>query len=85
VGFFALGVAAVTAIATAVSGHVIAGMPGITFLFLAGGGMVANGALRLPRWARLRRRQMEALAEQVALPASAAEPTAPELPPGTAR
>jgi len=32
--------------------------------------MIANGALRLPRWARLRGRQMDALAAEVANPAS---------------
>jgi hypothetical protein len=43
-------------------------------MLLSGVAMVANGALRLPRWARTRQRQMEALAEQVALPPSASEP-----------
>jgi hypothetical protein len=73
VGFVAVAAAAVTAIATAVSGHAINGIPGVAFLFITGGVMIANGAVRLPRWARLRQRQMDALAEQVALPASAPE------------
>jgi hypothetical protein len=40
--------------------------------------MIANGVLRLPCWARLRRRQMEALAVQVATP-----PVPPTSPPSS--
>src|SRR2546430_4382767 len=45
-------------------------MPGIALLFAAGVAMIANGALRLPRWAQLRGRQMDALAAEVANPSS---------------
>jgi len=69
-GFFVIGMSAITAIAAASAGHFMKGIPGIVFLGLSGLGMIANGALRLPRWARLRQRQMETLAEHVALPAN---------------
>jgi len=69
-GLFAVGMSAITAVAAASAGHFMKGIPGIAFLGLTGLGMIANGALRLPRWARLRRRQMETLAEHVALPAN---------------
>jgi hypothetical protein len=68
-GSFVLGMSAITALASVPGGHLVKGIPGIAFLFLSGAGMIASGALRLPRWARLRQRQMESLAEQVALPA----------------
>jgi hypothetical protein len=66
-GFFAIGASVITAIAVAPGGHLFKAVPGVAFMLLAGAGMIANGALRLPRWARIRRRQMETLAEQVAL------------------
>ena len=68
-GFFALAVTAITALAAAPGGHLMKALPGLLFLFLTGAGMLASGVLRLPRWARLRQRQMESLAEQIALPA----------------
>jgi len=67
-GFAALGVAATMAVATAISGHLGNAVPGIAFIMTAGVVMIGSGALRLPRWARLRGRQMEALAAQIALP-----------------
>ena len=70
-GLFAIGASAITALAVAPGGHLFKAIPGVAFLFLTGAGMIASGAIRLPRWARLRQRQMEALAEQVALPAGA--------------
>jgi hypothetical protein len=71
-GAMMLAASAVTAAAMAVSGHLAEAMSGITFLALGGAGMIANGALRLPRWARLRGRQMEAIAARVALAPNAA-------------
>jgi hypothetical protein len=65
-GLAALGVTATVALATAVSGHLGDAMSGIVFLFAAGVGMILNGAIRLPGWARLRGRQMDALAAQMA-------------------
>ena len=73
-GLAALGVTATVAIATAVSGHLGDAMSGIVFLLAAGVGMILNGAIRLPSWARLRSRQMEALAAQMASPPNHAPP-----------
>ena len=69
-GFAVLGVTATVAIVSALGGHVGDAMSGIALLSAAGVAMIANGALRLPRWARLRGRQMDALAAEVANPAS---------------
>jgi len=65
-GVAALGVSAAVALASAMSGHLADAVPGMALLVAVGVGMIANGALRLPGWARLRRRQMEALAVQIA-------------------
>jgi hypothetical protein len=73
-GFAALGVAATVAIISAVGGYFGDAFPGIALLSVTGAGMIASGALRLPRWARLRRRQMEALAAQVAGPPGSGRP-----------
>ncbi|HWC72822.1 MAG TPA: hypothetical protein VG454_02720 [Gemmatimonadales bacterium] len=67
-GIAALGVAAVVAVVTALSGTFSEAVYGIGFIAASGAAMIASGALRLPRWARLRSRQMEELAEQVAGP-----------------
>ncbi|HEY4303219.1 MAG TPA: hypothetical protein VGM82_02025 [Gemmatimonadaceae bacterium] len=58
-GLGALAVATVSAIAA----H--AAQP-MLFLGIAGVAMIANGAFRLPRWARLRGRQMDELAAEAA-------------------
>jgi len=81
-GSFAVAMAAIVGVAAAAGSHFMRGIPGVAFLGLTGLAMIANGAIRLPRWARLRQRQMEALAEQVALPAVAPESPPPGLPPG---
>lgn len=65
-GVTALGVTIATMVATAASGTLGHAVPGVAFLGLVGMGMIANGAMRLPGWARLRGRQMEALAAEVA-------------------
>src|SRR5881396_998538 len=80
VGFAFLGVTATIAVATALSGTFASAVPGMAFLFFAGAGFIASGALRLPRWARLRERQMETLAAQVAAPPPG--PSSGALPPG---
>lgn len=67
-GLAALGVTATLAAATAISGRLGDAMPGIVFLLATGVAMIVNGALRLPAWARLRGRQMDALAARVASP-----------------
>jgi len=65
-GLAVFGVTASVAVATAISGHLGDTMPEIVLLLAAGMAMIVNGALRLPRWARLRGRQMDALAAQIA-------------------
>ena len=71
-GLAALAVAGTVATATAIGGHWGDALPGIAFLLATGVGMIVNGALRLPGWARLRGRQMDALAAQVASPPNSA-------------
>jgi hypothetical protein len=80
-GLTALGSAGVLAIVTSINGTLGAAMTGIGFIVVAGLGMIASGALRLPGWARLRGRQMEAIATKVALPPGSTPPERPELPP----
>src|SRR5947207_1907254 len=52
-GLAVFGVTASVAVATAISGHLGDTMPEIVLLLAAGMAMIVNGALRLPRWARL--------------------------------
>lgn len=66
-GFAALGVTATVAITSALGGYFGDAVPGMALMVFAGLGMITSGAVRLPRWARLRERQMEALAAKVAL------------------
>ncbi len=73
-GLAALGVTATVAVATAISGHLGDAIPGIVFLLATGMAMIVNGALRLPGWARLRGRQMDALAAQMASPPNKPSP-----------
>ena len=75
-GLAATTMSAVVAIATAVTGHLGDAMPGVLFLLSGGLTMMAMGVLRLPRWARLRARQMDALAARVAEPPRNALPPA---------
>jgi hypothetical protein len=81
VGFAALGVSAVVALSSVIAGTLTQAMPEITVLLTTGAVMIATGALRLPRWARLRGRQMEALAVKVATPPISATPPSSSLPP----
>src|SRR5213592_1068067 len=73
-GIFVLGVAAIVAVSGAIWGTLGDAMSGIALMVAAGVGMIVSGALRLPRWARLRERQMEALATRVALPPGSGTP-----------
>jgi len=73
-GFGVLGVAAIVAVSGAIWGTLGDAMSGIALMVAAGVGMIVSGALRLPRWARLRQRQMEALATKVALPPGSGTP-----------
>ncbi len=70
-GLVGLGAAAILAVAGAFGAQVGNAIPAL----LAGGAiLIANGALRVPGWARLRARQMEDLAVRLSLPANS-EPT----------
>jgi hypothetical protein len=75
-GLAALGVSATLALSSMISGHLGEAGSGIVLLLGAGLGMVTSGALRLPRWARLRGSQMEALAARLALSAGSPDPPA---------
>jgi hypothetical protein len=67
VGSALVGFSGVLAIAASMAGHLASSMPGVAIVALIGIGAFANGALRLPGWARLRGRQMEAITTQLAL------------------
>ena len=67
-GIMALVAAGFVAVAGAVAGNMGDSLPGVAVMVLAGVAMIANGAFRLPSWARLRARQMDALAVDVATP-----------------
>jgi hypothetical protein len=58
-GLVTLGVAAITTIAAVVGGPFHANLTGALEVGLIGAGQLAIGAIRLPGWARLRRKQME--------------------------
>jgi hypothetical protein len=80
VGVVTYGAAAVTAVITALSGSLGDAMSGILFLCTAGTLFMASGALRLPRWARLRGKQMDALAAHaIAGTAAPAPATSPQI------
>jgi hypothetical protein len=70
-GLVSLGGAAVVAIGDLLGGH-LTDMGAIAGLVAGGLVMLAMGAVRLRGWARLRERQMEDLAAQLALPAGPA-------------
>jgi hypothetical protein len=62
-----LGVSVVMSIAAATAGNLGAAFPEIALLTVLGVGAIANGALRLPGWARQRGRQMDAITSRLAL------------------
>ncbi len=76
-GLASLGVAAALLIGSAVTGQLGGAFPGAGFLSAIGLSMFGIGALRLPGWARLRRRQMEGVAARLALAAKAQRPDDP--------
>src|SRR6267143_5565045 len=73
-GLAVLGVTAIVAVSGAIWGTLGDAASGIALMAAAGVAMIASRALRLPRWARLRERQMEALATRVALPPDSGTP-----------
>jgi hypothetical protein len=79
-GLATVGVSAAVAIASAAGAQLGHAVPGIALLLALGVGMFANGALRLPNWARLRRRQMEAITAGLAIPAGPPPPHTPPRP-----
>lgn len=79
-GVAILGVTAAVAIASAAGSQLANALPGVVLLSAIGLGMFGSGALRLPGWARLRRKQMEDIAAGLALPAG---PEPQDLPPGS--
>jgi hypothetical protein len=64
-----LAAAAVTTIATAVSGSLSASLDTISILALSGMAMIGIPALQLPAWSRRRKEQMEAVAKRLTLSA----------------
>jgi hypothetical protein len=66
-GIGLMGIAAATLIASAVTGGLAGSLTALVSLAAIGLGLFGIGALRLPGWARQRRRQMEAVAERLAL------------------
>jgi hypothetical protein len=74
-GLVTFGFAAVGAIAQLVQGE-LGDVSAMTVVAIAGASMAALGAFRLPGWARIRRQQMEAIAERLALVAKS--PTEPD-------
>jgi len=81
-GLAALAVTTALALASAVSGQLAGTVPEIVLALTAGLGMVGISALRLPRWARLRGSQMEALGARLALSAGTPSAPAPAIQPG---
>ena len=74
-GLATVGVSAALAVSSALGGQVGHAIPGIAFLALAGIGMFAGGALRVPSWARRRAEQMEGIASRLTLPPSPSTPS----------
>jgi hypothetical protein len=67
-GVGALGIAGASALGLLGGGTLASVAPTLTFLGGLGIGLIATGVVRLPGWARTRRRQMDALAAEIALP-----------------
>jgi len=73
-GMMALVMAGFVALSGSLAGNIGNELPAVGAMAVAGIAMIANGAFWLPRWARLRGKQMEALAAAVATPK---DPTLP--------
>lgn len=66
-GAISLTGSAILAASAAAAGHLHLAIDPIVLLALIGAGSIANSVLRLPTWARIRGRQMDAIAERLAL------------------
>jgi len=64
-GALTLGLSAMSGIIVAAQGTLAQAGPGLVVLAIGGAALIANGALRLPSWARRRRQQMDAIAERL--------------------
>jgi hypothetical protein len=67
IGMTMVGASAAIVVAAAVSGNVSEALAQMGSLMVGGAAMFTMGAARLPRWANLRRRQMEGVAARLAL------------------
>jgi hypothetical protein len=81
-GLGILGVAVVLAVSALAGGRLGSALPEVALLSLIGIGTFASGTARLPRWARLRGRQMDAIVAGLALPPGQAPPPSPPIPTG---
>jgi len=84
VGALMLGMAAVVGFIVAMHGTLSDVAPGIAALTTIGAALIANSALRLPSWARQRRRQMDNIAAQLTQTMQQERDTPPTLPRGDA-
>jgi len=73
-GLGVLGMTGVVTVVSALTGNVAQALASTGSLIAVGTGMFAIGAVRLPGWAKLRRRQMEGVAARLALGADAPAP-----------
>lgn len=73
-GIAMLGIASVEILVAILQGGVQSNMSSVGILAAMGVGFVTLGALRVPGWARLRRRQMEEIAARIATVANARPP-----------
>lgn len=77
-----LGMSVVVGALAAANGTLSHSAPGIAALATIGVVFLANGVLRLPRWARLRRRQMDDIVERLTLATQDENGSQPQLNPG---
>ncbi len=80
IGLSLVGVTAAQTLAAAMSGSLVRADFGVVGIGIVGLAMIANGALRLPLWARLRGRQMESIAVRFASLPGSPEPRLPVPP-----
>jgi hypothetical protein len=79
-GLMMLGTSAVMAISAAGTGQLGHVLPMVSLISLLGAGIAGGTVLRLPSWARLRGRQMDAITTRLALETKPGDPN--RLPPG---